>query len=110
MRSRYSAFATLDDAYLRASWHPSTRPSSLSLDAGTRWLRLEILAVRGGGPFSQDGSVEFRAIARDEGGRFVLHEHSRFLRERGDWYYLDGVDAGSGEQAAQYPVFGRLRS
>ena len=29
MRSRYSAFAVGDAAYLLATWHPSTRPAAL---------------------------------------------------------------------------------
>ena len=37
MRSRYSAFAVGDAAYLLATWHPSTRPPALELDPGVRW-------------------------------------------------------------------------
>lgn len=96
MRSRYSAFVTLDVEYLRRSWHSSTRPGSLSLDSDTRWMRLELVRVRGGGPFDTTGEVEFRAIARDEGGRFVLHEASRFAREDSEWRYLDGVTVPEG--------------
>jgi SEC-C motif-containing protein len=32
MRSRYTAFARGDAAYLRVTWHPSTRPAELALD------------------------------------------------------------------------------
>ena len=32
MRSRFSAFALADAAYLLATWHPSTRPESLELE------------------------------------------------------------------------------
>ena len=44
MRSRYSAYVRGDADYLRASWHASTRPPELALDAGdgVRWLGLEI--------------------------------------------------------------------
>lgn len=91
MRSRYAAFVTCDADYLRASWHPTTRPATLSLDAETRWLRLDVLHTRAGGPFDADGEVEFRAIARDADGRYELHEVSRFVREDGVWLYLDGI-------------------
>lgn len=91
MRSRYAAFVTLDAEYLRASWHTSTRPATLSLDADTRWLRLEILHTRAGGPFDDTGEVEFRAIARDADGRYTLQEVSRFVRANGTWLYLDGI-------------------
>lgn len=33
MRSRYSAFAVSDADYLRTTWHSSTRPADLALDA-----------------------------------------------------------------------------
>lgn len=91
MRSRYTAFATGDGEWLRESWHPSTRPGDLALDPDTRWLRLEIVRTMQGGPFDDEGVVEFRAVARDPGGRFVLHESSRFARDGGAWRYLDGV-------------------
>lgn len=91
MRSRYSAFAVLDVDYLLASWHASTRPPSLSLDADQRWLRLKILAVDGGGPFDSVGTVEFVAGYRPGGGeRGSLREVSRFVREDGQWFYVDG--------------------
>ncbi|MGO2112456.1 MAG: YchJ family protein [Pseudoclavibacter sp.] len=91
MRSRYSAFAALDADYLRRSWHASTRPGSLTLDPETRWMRLDVLRTRSGGPFDESGEVEFRAIARDGDGRYALHEVSSFVRESGEWYYVDGV-------------------
>ncbi|GAB6857512.1 YchJ family protein [Microbacterium xylanilyticum] len=93
MRSRYTAFARGDAAYLLRSWHPSTRPERLDLDDDVRWLRLDILAKTGGGPFDTEGVVEFEAIHRDPAGRGVLHERSRFVREDGHWYYVDGVVA-----------------
>ncbi|GIG36919.1 YchJ family protein [Cellulomonas pakistanensis] len=92
MRSRYSAFAVGDAGYLRATWHPASRPADLDLDAGTRWLRLDVLATAAGGPFDTAGTVEFRATYRDaDGTRGALHELSRFVREDGRWLYVDGT-------------------
>jgi SEC-C motif-containing protein len=35
--------------------------------------------------------VEFIARRRDASGRAIrLHERSRFVREQGRWYYVDG--------------------
>lgn len=90
MRSRYTAFVVVDAAYLLRSWHPTTRPAQLELDAHLRWLRLDILAKHAGGPFDTEGIVEFEAIHRDATGRGVLHERSRFVREDGQWLYVDG--------------------
>lgn len=95
MRSRYSAFAVGDPAYLRATWHPSTRPAAIDLDDATVWRRLDVLATSGGGPFDTRGTVEFRASYSDPSGRGSLHEVSRFVREDGAWTYVDGsVDPG----------------
>ncbi|MEY9838662.1 YchJ family protein [Streptacidiphilus sp. EB103A] len=89
MRSRYSAFAVGDTAYLLRSWHSSTRPAALALDPGQRWLRLEVLGSSEGGPFHLAGTVEFRAHFAEGGEEGVLHENSRFIREGGVWVYLD---------------------
>lgn len=88
MRSRFSAFAIGDPAYLLATWHPGTRPEKLDLDPGQRWIRLDILAITDGSPFHDSGTVEFRAHYRHEGGRGTMHELSMFTREEGRWYYL----------------------
>lgn len=91
MRSRYSAFALGDVAYLLRTWDPSTRPETLTLDPGQRWQRLEIVDTEGGGLLHTEGTVEFRAHYRQGGRRGVLHERSRFRRHDGRWVYLDGV-------------------
>ncbi len=93
MRSRYSAYAVLDDGYLRHSWHPSTRPRVVALDPAVEWVQLEIVATDGGGPFDEEGTVEFLAHHRRDGRPGVLHEASRFTRVGRRWLYLD---AGSG--------------
>jgi SEC-C motif-containing protein len=91
MRSRYSAFALGESAYLLHSWHPRTRPDTLTLEPGLRWERLEIVDTRAGGPLHTHGTVEFRAHYRAaDGRRGMLHETSRFVRDGGRWTYLDG--------------------
>lgn len=84
MRSRYTAFATGDADYLLATWHPSTRPSSLQLDETVRWYRLDILATSKGSPLDSSGIVEFEAFYRGGSQR----ERSSFTREGGRWFYL----------------------
>lgn len=90
MRSRYSAFVRLDADYLLRTWHPDTAPAALEPDPGMGWRRLDILSISGGSPFDTTGTVEFKAHYRYDGGRGVLHEVSRFVREGGRWYYVDG--------------------
>lgn len=91
MRSRYSAYACADTAYLLATWHASTRPAGIDLgDPGsTRWLGLDIRRHAATG--ADAAVVEFVARHRCVGASAQrLHEISRFVREDGRWYYLDG--------------------
>lgn len=88
MRSRYSAFVLDRVDYLNASWHPRTRPADLSLAPGQKWLGLEVRRHR---PIDTDhAEVEFVARSRVGGRGVRLHETSRFVREGGRWYYVDG--------------------
>ena len=94
MRSRYSAFAVGDAAYLRATWHSSTRPGAVDLDPRIRWTGLEVLGATGGGLLAREGTVEFRAHSVVDRAAGTQHEDSRFVREDGAWRYLDGVALG----------------
>jgi len=89
MRSRYAAYEAGDTAWLLASWHASTRPERVDLDPGAKWLGLE---VRGHRVIdAAHAEVEFVARYRVTGGRAIrLHERSRFVREDGRWFYVDG--------------------
>ena len=88
MRSRYSAFVRGDVPYLLATWHASTRPVTLELEKDARWLGLEIKQHRS---TNEDrAEVEFVARFRMAGRAVRQHELSRFVREDGHWYYVDG--------------------
>ncbi|MFJ6536123.1 YchJ family protein [Paenarthrobacter sp. NPDC091711] len=90
MRSRYSAFVLLDPAYLLRTWHSSTRPTSMDLDSGMQWRRLDIISTVNGGPLDTTGTVEFAAHYRLDGERGLQREISRFVREDKRWFYVDG--------------------
>lgn len=90
MRSRFAAFRDGDIAWLLASWHPSTRPAELELDEDVRWRGLQIVDTVAGGADDDTGIVEFRATYVADGAHGVLHERSRFVREDGRWFYVDG--------------------
>ncbi|MER5349195.1 YchJ family metal-binding protein [Kitasatospora sp. NPDC002551] len=94
MRSRYSAFAARDEAYLLRTWHPDTRPDSVDFDPALRWLRLEVLSGTEGGPFHAEGTVAFRAHYADGREEGALTEDSRFVRHEGAWVYLDALSLG----------------
>lgn len=90
MRSRYTAFAVGDEAYLLRSWHPATRPESVRLDPRHRWTCLEVVDASGG-PGDEAGTVTYRAHSRGRDGRAgVLVERARFGRRAGRWVYVDG--------------------
>lgn len=103
MRSRYSAFVLLRAHYLLATWHASTRPAQLECDAAQRWLGLQIKQQRTTGGDSAE--VEFVARWREGARAQRLHERSRFVREGGRWYYLDG-DFLDAPAATIAPVIG----
>ena len=86
MRSRYSAYAVGLIDYLLATWHPSTGPGELELSP-VKWMGLEVLRAEVSG---DAGIVEFVALCRVNGRAQRMHEVSRFVRQEGRWYYIDG--------------------
>ena len=90
MRSRFAAFKQADRDWLLETWHPSTRPGDLDLSDNPRWRGLQIVDTEAGGPQDDRGVVEFRATYIADGELGILHERSRFVREDGRWYYVDG--------------------
>lgn len=87
MRSRYSAFALKNEIYLLGTWHPRTRPVKLDFEVGRKWYMLKVLYAQEDG---DEATVEFYARSRMFGRTHSLHEVSRFVREDGRWFYVDG--------------------
>ena len=88
MRSRYSAYVLHTEPYLKATWHASTRPAeTIVQDDDTKWLGLE---VKKHVPAGDEATVEFVARYKVGGRAHRLHEVSRFVREDGRWFYVDG--------------------
>ena len=88
MRSRYSAFVLERSAYLLATWHVSTRPGELPFEPGVKWLGLAVKEHR---VIDADhAEVAFVARSRVAGRGHRLEERSRFVREDGRWWYVDG--------------------
>ena len=90
MRSRYTAYTLGREDYLLATWHHTTRPASLALGSGPRhkWLGLDV--KRHEQPEPDHAVVEFVACYKIGGRAHRLHEISRFVREAGQWFYVDG--------------------
>jgi SEC-C motif-containing protein len=90
MRSRYAAYALGQHAYVLDTWHASTRPAALEPEPpGVQWLGLEVRSHRQ--QDTEHATVEFVARNRFGGRAQRLHELSRFVREAGRWFYLDGT-------------------
>ncbi|MEL6231286.1 MAG: YchJ family protein [Cyanobacteria bacterium J06627_3] len=94
MRSRYVAYCDGNVDYLIATRHPSTRRFDDRINLmksvkTTVWEALTILSTRQGHRRDTTGYVEFMAVySQPNWGQ--LHERSRFLREGGRWFYVDG--------------------
>lgn len=82
MRSRYSAYVQQAWHYIHQSWHPHTRPSSIS-PTSTQWLGLTIVATNG-------QYVEFIAGFKEDGKVMKLHEISLFRKDGEAWKYFSG--------------------
>ncbi|HSY29109.1 MAG TPA: YchJ family metal-binding protein [Burkholderiaceae bacterium] len=89
MRARYSAFVKGELEFVHRTWDERTRPSlaELQRDDDGKWLGLEVRCHE----VQQDkATVEFIARYKVEGRAQRLHEISRFVREQGQWFYVDG--------------------
>lgn len=91
MRSRYAAFVRQHIDYLLKTLHPSKRQldDAQTLQQTfetTKWLGLSIVDQR-----QNDDTAEVEFIAFYEASPIgQLHERSRFSKQQGQWFYLDG--------------------
>lgn len=96
MRSRYSAFAKGEMDYIYNTHHESTR-GELDMDSvktwalDSEWLGLEIRETEKGGEQDAEGKVEFKCKFIFNGQEQTHHELSTFVKEKGQWYFVDGA-------------------
>jgi len=103
MRSRYTAYSKGNIDYLIATLHPKSRQpddrsSLLQSIQNTHWIGLSIVKTQRGQAQDKRGIVEFVALyqpvskkdRQNIGAANQLHERSRFVQERGQWFYVDG--------------------
>ena len=91
MRSRYSAYVLQQADYLLATWHAGTRPPAVDFEPGLRWVGLQVLQHLTAGDAA---TVAFIARSKLRGRAQQMRETSRFVREQGRWFYLDGDVSG----------------
>lgn len=88
MRSRYAAFVLELAPYLLATWHTRTRPAEIVFDEPhPHWLGLQVKHHQAE---ADSAEVEFIARYKINGRAHRLHEISHFVREDGNWFYVDG--------------------
>ncbi|MCW2814763.1 MAG: sec-C motif containing protein [Nocardioides sp.] len=84
MRSRYAAYAVRDADYVWRTWHPRTRPLSVTPDPDVRWTGLVVHEAGG-------DEVEFTARFERLGSPGSMHERSVFARRAGRWFYVEAT-------------------
>jgi len=90
MRSRYTAYVRRDAGYLHRTWHPTTVPTTLDVEA-VEWRGLDVVGTTGGGLDDEEGTVTF--VAHHSTGAIStgsMRETSRFVKQDGRWLYVDG--------------------
>lgn len=93
MRSRFCAFLLKQSAYLHKTHHPSTMTPALADNLARQanppecWHKLDILDYK---HEDNEAFVEFKAIYSRDHKPGLLHERSRFVFEKGQWFYIDG--------------------
>jgi SEC-C motif domain protein len=89
MRSRYSAYVTVNVEYILKTTHPSTRKFQNSESIGqwarsNTWQTLEIVSTG-------NEIIEFKAYFLDSDlNPQIHHEVSTFKKELGKWFFVDG--------------------
>lgn len=97
MRSRYSAFANgvvdyLFETHASANRDKDEKEQLQQTIDKNQWCHLTILKKENGTKKDDKGIVEFIAAFKESGKSEVhaLHERSRFIKQEGRWFYLDG--------------------
>jgi len=93
MRSRYSAHVLGLVDFVVNTYHPScgaeNQREAIAESVQSAWQKLEVINSQAG-KTADEGFVHFKAFFKDQGKEFCLEERSRFVRENGLWYYIDG--------------------
>lgn len=115
MRSRYVAYTQANIDYIKSTHSTKTIKDlneNVAIDWAKKsdWIGLEIINTEKGQADDEQGFVEFKAHYRDKhkhGQRDVHHEISEFIRQEGDWVYLDGRTPEVTQVKRDHPKVGR---
>lgn len=112
MRSRYSAYAKIEIAYIVDTTYKNQRnkmrEEDIRLWAETsQFEKLEIIGTEKGGAQDSDGNVEFIAHYTQKGAKNKHHEIARFKKEDGKWLFEDGDSVAPVQFVHEVPKIGR---
>lgn len=93
MRSRYSAYAQGDLAYIKKTMAGNAlkefqTQKQQGWQQPTEWLGLVVHSSK---TLKKKGYVEFTVTYRREGQKRTMREHSEFKKIDGKWFYVDRV-------------------
>jgi len=95
MRSRFTAYAQKNEAYLLATWDDASTKKPKFIDFSKEgdvvWTQLDIIQCKKGAINDKKGLIEFKAHYTLDGEPYVMHEISRFVFKNGRWFYMDGL-------------------
>lgn len=101
MRARYSAHVLGLVDFVVDTYHPSCHAdeqrAAIAESIDSDWLKLDVHSQEPGS-HPDEGFVTFSAYFAQDGQTLCLTERSRFLREDGVWYYIDGTFPAADER------------
>ncbi len=93
MRARYCAHELELVDFVVETYHPSCNAQeerdAIAESIAGNWCLLEVVSSEVGAT-PDEGFVTFNAYFIEDKRRYSMTERSRFVRENGQWYYLDG--------------------
>lgn len=96
MRARFSAYATGLTDFIINTYHPSCHAeddrAGIEQAMHNQWTKLVVLRHE---PGETESFVEYKAYFVEDGQSYRLEERSRFVKENGLWYYIDGEFPGN---------------
>ena len=112
MRARYSAHVLGEYEYLEKSVHSATRDTVDTekmhrWSESVQWNGLEIISTEAGGENDESGKVSFAAHYEVNGIAQEMREDAEFVREDGEWRYMDGTVHGHTPYRREEPKVGR---
>ncbi|GAB2664873.1 hypothetical protein BIY22_07110 [Vibrio panuliri] len=107
MRARYSAHVLGLVDFVVQTYHPSCHAEeqrqAIAESIDSDWVGLEVVETHDGGD-SNEGFVTFKAFFNQDEKQYCLEECSRFVREDGTWFYIDGEFPQAEDERLSQPL------